>query len=206
MCNIDKNIDGNLDIDIHKLIKSFTLDVIARITCSIKVDSYNNWESEFVKKADSCLNMITVNLAFMLPWVFAKLNISVLNAKFIRYIENLSKTILDQRKKDGTIEHYNDVLAVMSRVRSGQKFDGAGDLKGTQVCEDIISKTIMQFYFDGYDTSKNLVLPLIFLLSLNPKAQVCEDKNENTVLIGYYAYHPVTKSPKIGYCDYSQIL
>ena len=26
-----------------------------------------------------------------------------------------------------------------------------------------------------------------------------------TVLIGYYDYHPVTKSPKIGSCDYSQM-
>ena len=24
----------------------------------------------------------------------------------------------------------------------------------------------------------------------------------NTALIGYYDYHPVTKSPKIGCCDY----
>ena len=27
----------------------------------------------------------------------------------------------------------------------------------------------------------------------------------STVLIGYYDYHPVTKSPKIGRCDYSQM-
>ena len=26
-----------------------------------------------------------------------------------------------------------------------------------------------------------------------------------TVLIGYYDYHPVTKLPKIGSCDYSQM-
>ena len=164
-------MDGNVEIDIHKLIKSYTLDVIARITCSIKVDSYNNWDSEFVKIVDSQLNAITVNLSFMLPWVFAKLNISVLNAKFIQCIENLSKTILDQRRKDGTIEHYNDALAVMTRVKS-RKLEDVEELEATQIGEEIISKTIMQFYFDGYDTSKNLMLPLIFLLSLNPDAQV----------------------------------
>ena len=164
-------MDGNVEIDIHKLIKSYTLDVIARITCSIKVDSYNNWDSEFVKIVDSQLNAITVNLSFMLPWVFAKLNISVLNAKFIQCIESLSKTILDQRRKDGTIEHYNDALAVMTRVKS-RKLEDVEELEATQIGEEIISKTIMQFYFDGYDTSKNLMLPLIFLLSLNPDAQV----------------------------------
>ena len=30
-------------------------------------------------------------------------------------------------------------------------------------------------------------------------------KNRVTVLIGYYDYHPVTKSPKKGFCDYSQM-
>ena len=178
MCNIEENIEGNLKIDIHKLIKSFTLDAIAKITCSIKVDSYNNWEAELVKMADSALNMKIVILAFMLPRLFAKLKISMLNAKFINYIENLTKTVLDQRKKDGTSEHYNDVLAVMSRVRSGQNFDEAGDLKGmdsSQFGEDIISKTVMQFYFDGYETTTNLLLSLLFLLSLNPNAQVNEN-------------------------------
>ena len=172
MHNIEENMDGNAEMDIHKLIKSYTLDVIARITCSIKVNSYNNWDSEFVKTVDSQLNAITVNLSFMLPWVFAKLNISVLNAKFIKCIESLSKKILDQRRKDGTIEHYNDALAVMTKVKSGRKLEDLEVLEGTQIGGDIISKTIMQFYFDGYDTSKNLMLPLIFLLSLNPDAQV----------------------------------
>ena len=172
MSNIDENINGNLEFDIHKFIKSYSMDVIARITCSIKVDSYTNWDSEFVKIVDSQLNAITVNLSFMLPWVFAKLNISVLNAKFIKCIENLSTKILDQRRKDGTIEHYNDALAVMTKVKSGRKLEDLEVLEGTQIGGDIISKTIMQFYFDGYDTSKNLMLPLIFLLSLNPDAQV----------------------------------
>ena len=102
MCNIEENFEGNLKLDIHKLIKSFTLDAIAKITCSIKVDSYNNWDSELVKIADSSFNMTTVTLAFMFPWVFAKSKISILNAKFIDYFKNLAKTILDQRKKDGT--------------------------------------------------------------------------------------------------------
>ena len=185
MCNIEENFEGNLKLDIHKLIKSFTLDAIAKITCSIKVDSYNNSDSELVKIADSSFNMTTVTLAFMFPWVFAKLKISILNAKFIDYFKNLAKTILDQRKKDGTFEHYNDVLAVMSRVRSGQKFDEAGDLKimnHSQMSEDIISKTVMQFYFDGYETTKNLILPLLFLLSLNPNTQV----NENDKYVIHY--------------------
>ena len=103
-------------------------------------------------------------------------NIRYLNAKFIQCIESLSKTILDQRRKDGTIEHYNDALAVMSKVKSGKQFQDAEEFAGTQIDEDIISKTIMQFYFDGYDTSTNLMLPIIFLLSLNPDAQVCENE------------------------------
>ena len=102
-----------------------------------------------------------------------------MNTKFSDYFKNLAKTILDQRKKDGTSENYNDVLAVMSRVRSGQKFDGGGDPKSInpQMSEEIISKTVMQFYFDGYETTTQLILPLLFILSLNPDAQV-----ENNIL------------------------
>ena len=177
MSNIENDIERYEMIDINKLVKSFTLDSIAKITCSVKVDSYQNWDSEFRKIADSSFNVNIVNLAFMFPWIFSKLNKSILNPEFIAYFKNLTKTILDQRKKDGTSECYNDVLAIMSRVRSGQKIDDAVDsniVSQTQINKDIISKTIMQFYFDGYDTTKNLILPIIYLLSLNPQAQVIE--------------------------------
>ena len=175
MCNITKDIEKNQLTDINKLVKSFILDSIAKITCSIKVDSYENWDSELSRLADSSFNNNIVNLAFMFPWIFAKLNISILNQKFTAYFRNLAKTILEQRKKDGTYERYNDVLAIMSRVKSGHKFDDTEDTKianHAQVDEDMISKTIMQFYFDGYDTTKNLILPIIYLLSINPNAQV----------------------------------
>ena len=175
MCNIEKTMEENNKIDIHKLIKSYTLDSIAKITCSIKVDSYDNWDSEVVKTANSTFNMNIFQLAFIFPWIFSKLKISILNTKFQEYFKNLAKTVLEQRKKDGTFEKYNDVLAVMSRVRSGHKFDKDEDPKGIhypQMSEDIISKTVMQFYFDGYETTTNLILPLLFILSLNPKAQV----------------------------------
>ena len=174
--NIDKNVEGNNELDIHKLIKSFALDSIAKITCSIKVDSYNKWDSEVVKIANSSFNMTIFNLAFMFPWLFNKLKISIMNAKFMEYFKNLSKSVLDQRKKDGTCDKYNDVLAVMSRVRKGHNLDGdsdhinSSDLSKTS--EDIISKTVMQFYFDGYETTTSLILPLLFILSLNPNEQV----------------------------------
>ena len=175
MHNIEKTIDGNHNLDIHKLIKSFTLDAIAKITCSIKVDSYTNWDSEVVKIANSSFNMIIFQLAFMFPWIFSKFKISILNTKFKEYFQNLAKTVLDQRKKDGTYKKYNDVLAVMSRVRSGHKYDEDGDpnsIKYSHMSDDIISKTVMQFYFDGYETTTSLILPLLFILSLNPNAQV----------------------------------
>ena len=180
MHNIETTMDGNQKLDIHKLIKSFTLDSIAKITCSIKVDSYKNWDSDVVKIANSSFNMTIFQLAFMLPWVAKWLKLSILNTKFKDYFKNLAKTVLDQRKKDGTSERYNDVLAVMSRVRKGHKFDGEGETNGKdypQMSEDIISKTVMQFYFDGYETTNNVILPLIFLLALNPNVQVCQEGN-----------------------------
>ena len=38
--------------------------------------------------------------------------------------------------------------------------------------KDIIPKTVMQFYLDGLETSTNLILPILFLIALNPDVQV----------------------------------
>ena len=38
--------------------------------------------------------------------------------------------------------------------------------------KEIIPKTVMQFYLDGLETSTNLILPILFLIALNPDVQV----------------------------------
>ena len=69
MSNIENDIERYEMIDINKLVKSFTLDSIAKITCSIKVDSYQNWDSELRKIADSSFNVNILKLGFMFPWI-----------------------------------------------------------------------------------------------------------------------------------------
>ena len=116
MGNIEKTKEGGSDkVDIRKLVRSFTLDVISRVTCSVDFDSFRNWDSEAVKTANSPFSMAWFQLSFMFPSVVRLLNISFMDKKFKTYFENLAKTLMEQRKAGGSEGKFHDVLAVMSK-------------------------------------------------------------------------------------------
>ncbi len=94
--------------------------------------------------------------------------------------------MLAQREKAGDKDSYNDILALMMKAREvgssseelkddapqedGFKFT---DVKKCYMTDKMISKTLMQFFLDGYDTTGAQVAICLYFLAVYQDLQVC---------------------------------
>ncbi len=93
--------------------------------------------------------------------------------------------MLAQREKAGDKERYNDILALMMKARepglSSEELKGDApqedgfkftNVKKCYMTDKMISKTLMQFFVDGYDTVGAQVGICMYFLAVHQDLQV----------------------------------
>ncbi len=92
--------------------------------------------------------------------------------------------MLAEREKAGDKNSYNDILTLMMKARKGgsseeiesdaPQEDGFKftDAKKCYMTDKMISKTLMQFFIDGYDTTGAQVAICLYFLAVHQDLQV----------------------------------
>ena len=125
--NIEELIEaGNGDnVEVKKLMRSFSLDIIANVVFSLKTHCYK--DDDFSQRVVSLVSqrLPLAILSFILPSFVSKyFDISLFDTKTVQYFAQMTSVLMEERKKSN--EQYNDFLYLLVSPR--QKVDCRTDI------------------------------------------------------------------------------
>ena len=166
-------------LEIDSMIQCFTMDVITQVAFGIDVDAINNPNNEFMKFSDDIFSVNRFMLANIFPSLCKLLNIGIMKQEVTDFFCNISLQVLKERKLKGAAnQKHNDVLDMMIRIQNDTlKTEedaneyGLKDAKKCDLNDVMISKTMMQFFVDGYDSVSGALVLSLYFLACNPDVQ-----------------------------------
>lgn len=154
------------NIECKKLMRSFSLDIIANVVFSIKSNCYK--DDDFSQRVVSLFSprIPLAILSFVLPsFVSEFFDISLFDSKTVQYFAKLTLGLMEERKK-GT-EQYNDFLYLLLKSEA----DGEGKIDANYTEDGKINRKL--------STEEIVAACLVFFLG---GMEVCSNQNLVTSL------------------------
>ncbi|XP_074645885.1 cytochrome P450 3A9-like [Tubulanus polymorphus] len=193
---LTKNMERKVDtvISPKEVFNSYTMDVVGSTLFGIDVDSENDTDNEFVRKAGDFFKLSfrspILIIALICPpllTLLSKLGWGLFPKSSTAFFDNVCQQALDERAKSKD-DKYVDFLQLMVRSRVSEsecdrktesfKWSTKGLLN-----DEIIAQSVL-FFLAGFDTTASLLSFAAYNLALNPTEQekLCEEFEEK---IGY---------------------
>ena len=140
------------------------------------IDCYGQTENEFEKKGKTLINVLRFAMVEIFPSLSIFLKIKVINPDSEKFFANLCKQLVRDRRSSKS--EVKDILGNLMQVAE----------ENPDMTEEMMYKTCVQFFTDGYETASQAVSVLIYHLARNKQIQervqeeidgIFEDKNED---------------------------
>jgi len=146
-------------VDGLEFSKKYFLSCIASVGFGLNIDCFGEQESSFEKNAKNILNVNRFLFNEFFPSIASFLKIGIIDHKFEKFLSTLCKDLVKQRRLRKM--QYNDVLNNLIEVAA----------EHTEMTEEIMYKTCVQFFTDGYDSAAQTFGVLLYYLTINPDIQ-----------------------------------
>lgn len=150
MTKIGQIIDlkQNDNVETKKLMRSFSLDIIAKVVFSLKTNTYK--DDDFLTKAGTLFNpsSLFAMLSFVLPRPVSKFfDLSLFNSNSIDYFAKLALALIEERKKNKEIV-YNDFIGMLLKCEiEGEvqkQLENNGYINRELSTEEIVGRCLMK--------------------------------------------------------------
>ncbi|CAL1686488.1 unnamed protein product [Lasius platythorax] len=156
----------NRVMEIKEVFTRYTNDVIATCAFGITVDSMRNPKNEFYvygREATTfdSISFVKIYIFRSLPWLAQILKLRLIRRKIENFFQDLVKTTIKTRDKNGIVRP--DMLQLMMESRGKE---GKAELS----IEDMISQAFI-FFFGGFDSTSTLMCFAAHELAVNQEIQ-----------------------------------
>ena len=139
--------------------KKFYMTTIASVVFGINIDCYGEKESEFEKKGKGLLLIPRFIIKDLFPSLAILFKIKFIDPDSEMFFSNLCKRIVNERKKQNM--EVKDVLGNLMHVAE----------ENPELTEEMMYKTCVQFFTDGYETASTAISVLIYHLARDQQIQ-----------------------------------
>jgi len=146
-------------VEVLNFTKKFYLGCLASVGFGLNIDVYSDKKSEFEKHAESVFSLQNFLLTDFFPNLSRLFNISIITKPFIKYVSKLSRDIVRQRRNQNL--QYKDMLNNLIEVSK----------INPDMTDEIMYKTCVQFFSDGYESAAQVVAVLLYYLTVYPEVQ-----------------------------------
>lgn len=140
--------------------KKFYMSNIASVVFGIYIDCYGNTESEFERHGKSLISIRRFRLLNLLPSIAKLFKVRVLNPESEKFFSTLSEQIIKERRNNNV--EAKDVLGTLMNVGK----------ENPEMTEEMMYKTCVQFFTDGYESVAQATSVLIYYLTIHPEIQI----------------------------------
>ena len=140
-------------------MKKFYMTSIASVVFGMDIDCYGQTENEFEKKGKTLMNVLRFAMVEIFPSLSIFLKIKVINPDSEKFFANLCKQLVRDRRSSKL--EVKDILGNLMQVAE----------ENPDMTEEMMYKTCVQFFTDGYKTASQAVSVLIYHLARNKHIQ-----------------------------------
>ena len=173
---LKERTDEEEDLNIDKLIDGFTMDCITRTLFSMEVGAVTNPDNAFSKNAKGLFSMKRFLFCNFCPSLARIFNIGMMTPAATNYLFKVAKDNIEQRKNNKDQVH-NDMLGMMLKASKEVKTDlddnefGIKGAKKNYMTEEMVARTTLQFFIDGYETVGSNNTLMLAYLAIYPHVQ-----------------------------------
>ena len=176
-------------LELDPLIKPFAMDVITQVAFGVDVNAIENPDNEFTKFAGDMFSISRFMLASMFPKLAVLFNVGIIRKDILQFFLNVSRQILRDRQSGIDLQKHNDVLDLMIKIKNRTlkaddettKEFGLSSNVEANLDDEVIAKTMMQFFLDGYDTVAGAIVLCLYFLACNEDIQEKAHEEVNEV-------------------------
>jgi len=170
-----KTVEQNSFINACDFTKKFYMTTIASVAFGLDIDCYGEKESKFETMGKNLLALWRFVVVELFPSLSILLKIGVINPEAESFFSNLCKRLVRDRKSRNL--EVRDVLGNLMHVAE----------ENPDMTEEMMYKTCVQFFTDGYDTASQALSVLMYHLARNTDIQekvqeeidaIFDEKNE----------------------------
>ena len=140
-------------IDCKDFIRNVVLNTLASVGFGMEANCFKNPNSELKKQAFALMEIWRFMAILAMPSISALFRINIYNPKARSFFESIAKQSINRRQKDDVRK---DILGALVNIHKTMP---------TEMTEDGLIKTYLQFIIDGVHTSADNITGVIYQAS-----------------------------------------
>ena len=145
-------------MDVEDLIRRSVVNTLGSVGFGMEINAFKDKECEFVKQGAALMEMWRWILIIMVPSVATLFRVNCYNQKAENWFNSLMRRHIEAKRKDANSS--NDVLSTLIKIQE----ENPNDLDQTA-----LEKTVMQYIFDGYNTTAGAATGIVAFLVSHPE-------------------------------------
>ena len=158
--HVTTQADSRSEVDCKDLLRKVVLNILGSVGFGIEADAFNNKKSEFKIQADALNEMWRFIMILMMPSIAVLLKIPVYNSTAKNFFTTIVRKHIEQRKRGKDVG--KDILGTLVQIHERTPDDMA---------EHEVVNTFLQFLFDGYHTTSENIVAVLYRVVVNPEVQ-----------------------------------
>ena len=145
-------------MDVEDLVRRSVVNSLGSVGFGMEINAFKDKECEFMKQGAKLSEMWRWLVIIMLPSVATLFRINCYNQKAEDWFNSLMRRHIDLKRKD--VNTSNDVLSTLIKIQEENPDD---------FDQIALEKTVMQYLFDGYNTTAGAATVIIGFLISHPE-------------------------------------
>ena len=145
-------------IEARDFIRKSVMNTLSAIGFSVDANAFKDTDSEIVKRGKALSEMWRWMVITMLPSIATLFRVNCYNQKAEKWFTSLMRKIIGSRKGEET--ENKDILSTLLKIHE----DDLNELD-----QECMEKTMIQFIFDGYNTTSDACTGVLAHIATNPE-------------------------------------
>ena len=145
-------------MDVEDLVRRSVVNTLGSVGFGMEINAFKDKECEFMKQGAKLSEMWRWLVIIMLPSVATLFRVNCYNQKAEDWFNSLMRKHIELKRKD--VKSSNDVLSTLIKIQEENPDD---------FDQIALEKTVMQYLFDGYNTTAGAATGIIGFLISHPE-------------------------------------
>ena len=149
------------DVDCDDMIKRCSINILGVVGFGMNVNTFRDRNSELKKHADDLFDVTKFSLLTFVPNVMKFFRIPIFSAKQSKFIESVVERNIKARGNQRS--ERKDILGTLIKTHKENPED---------ISLKMIANTCTQFIADGYTTTAESILCVLYMIAINPSVEI----------------------------------
>ena len=145
-------------IDVEDFIRRSVVNTLGSVGFGMEINAFKDKDCELMKQGAALMEMWRWIMVIMVPSIATLFRVNVYNQKAENWFNSLMRRHIEAKRKD--VKSSNDVLSTLIRINEENPEDFG---------QIALEKTVMQYIFDGYNTTAGATTGIIAFLVSHPE-------------------------------------